>query len=148
MDMWRSTPSAGVLVEHDGLVLVVARERSGIVRWELPSGKLQMGETFEEAAAREAQEETGLAVLVRELLCTALIDDCSDSTRAVLIYFRARACEPIGGLPLPTNEPIHEVRFLDLMGVAPQLIHPVDRRVLRMWRRKPDRPHFFIHIKL
>ena len=36
--------------------------------WSLPKGKLDPGETFEEAALREVWEETGLrARLVREL---------------------------------------------------------------------------------
>ena len=50
----------------DGLVAVVHRPRYD--DWTLPKGKLDRGESFEDAALREVFEETGLRVrLVREL---------------------------------------------------------------------------------
>ena len=58
--------AAGGVVIRDGLVAVVHRPRYD--DWSLPKGKLDEGETFEEAALREVWEETGLrAALVREL---------------------------------------------------------------------------------
>ena len=51
--MWRSLPGAGVLVVKDDRVLMVWHERSGRYRWELPSGLVDAGETFEQAAKRE-----------------------------------------------------------------------------------------------
>ena len=51
---------------RDGLVALVHRPRYD--DWSLPKGKLDSGESFEEAALREIAEETGLlARLVREL---------------------------------------------------------------------------------
>ena len=58
--------AAGGVVMRDGLVAVVHRPRYD--DWSLPKGKLDPGETFERAALREVEEETGLrARLVREL---------------------------------------------------------------------------------
>lgn len=58
--------AAGGVVVRDGLVALVHRPRYD--DWSLPKGKLDSGETFEEAALREIAEETGLlARLVREL---------------------------------------------------------------------------------
>ena len=58
--------AAGGVVMRDGLVAVVHRPRYD--DWSLPKGKLDPGETFEQAALREVEEETGLrARLVREL---------------------------------------------------------------------------------
>jgi 8-oxo-dGTP pyrophosphatase MutT (NUDIX family) len=51
---------AGALVTRQNAVLLVLRERSGKVRWELPSGLLESGESFGDAAVREALEETSL----------------------------------------------------------------------------------------
>jgi 8-oxo-dGTP diphosphatase len=54
------------VVVRDGEVAVVHRPRYD--DWSLPKGKLERGETFEQAALREVEEETGLrARLVREL---------------------------------------------------------------------------------
>ena len=58
--------AAGGVVVRDGLVAVVHRPRYD--DWTLPKGKLDRGESFEDAALREVFEETGLrARLVREL---------------------------------------------------------------------------------
>ena len=61
--------AAGGVVMRDGQVAVVHRPRYD--DWTLPKGKLDSGESFEEAALREVEEETGLrGVLVRELPAT------------------------------------------------------------------------------
>ena len=51
--------AAGGVVVRDGQVLVVHRPRYD--DWSLPKGKLEDGETWEDAALREVHEETGVA---------------------------------------------------------------------------------------
>jgi 8-oxo-dGTP diphosphatase len=61
--------AAGGLVVRDGQVALVHRPRYD--DWTLPKGKLDRGESFEQAAVREVEEETGVrARLVRELPAT------------------------------------------------------------------------------
>lgn len=61
--------AAGGVVVRDGQVALVHRPRYD--DWTLPKGKLDRGESFEDAAVREVEEETGLrARLVRELPAT------------------------------------------------------------------------------
>jgi 8-oxo-dGTP diphosphatase len=50
--------AAGGVVVRDGRVLLVHRARYD--DWSLPKGKLEQGESWEEAALREVREETGL----------------------------------------------------------------------------------------
>lgn len=50
---------ATVLCVRGDRILLVARKRS---RWSLPGGRIQRGETPHEAASRELEEETTLAV--------------------------------------------------------------------------------------
>jgi 8-oxo-dGTP diphosphatase len=45
-------------VVRDGRVLLIHRERYD--DWSLPKGKLEPGESWEEAAVREVEEETGV----------------------------------------------------------------------------------------
>ena len=58
--------AAGGVVERDGRVLLVHRPRYD--DWTFPKGKLDPGESFEDAALREVEEETGVrCTLGREL---------------------------------------------------------------------------------
>jgi 8-oxo-dGTP diphosphatase len=61
--------AAGGVVLRDGRVLLVHRPRYD--DWTFPKGKLDAGESFEDAALREVEEETGVRCsLDRELPAT------------------------------------------------------------------------------
>ena len=50
---------AGVIVQdNEDRVLMIKRTDNG--KWGIPGGSLELGETFEDAAARELKEETGI----------------------------------------------------------------------------------------
>jgi 8-oxo-dGTP diphosphatase len=56
-------------VVHDGRVLLIRRGKEPLRgRWVVPGGTVELGETLEEAIVREVAEETGLAVVPREVL--------------------------------------------------------------------------------
>lgn len=62
--------AAGGVVESDGGAVVMIRRNE---RWDLPKGHREVGESFSQCAAREAEEETGVKVnAVGELLATTL----------------------------------------------------------------------------
>lgn len=64
----RPTKAVGAVIVKDGRLLLVQRSKppaAGL--WAVPGGRVEPGETLPEAAAREAQEETGLEVEVGEI---------------------------------------------------------------------------------
>jgi len=63
----------GVVLDPEGRVALVHRPRYD--DWTLPKGKLDRGESFEDAAVREVEEETGMRCrLVRELPSSEYLD--------------------------------------------------------------------------
>ena len=55
----------GAVVVQDGCVLLVRRRQPPLAgEWSLPGGAVELGETLEQAVAREMFEETGLRVRV------------------------------------------------------------------------------------
>ena len=68
--------AVGVLVRTDGAFLLTSRPEGKAYAgyWEFPGGKLEAGETIEEALRRELQEEIGIAIQNCELWKTERID--------------------------------------------------------------------------
>lgn len=61
--------AGGIVEAEDGRVVMIRRNE----RWDLPKGHREVDESFEQCAAREAEEETGAQVLaVDRLLCPTL----------------------------------------------------------------------------
>lgn len=87
-------PGVGMLIEMDGGVVLIKRgspPHKG--EWTLPSGFVEADESAEEAAIREALEETGLIVEIIEL---ANINSFPEGppVSGIMIFYRMR---PIGG---------------------------------------------------
>lgn len=60
--------AVGGVVIHEGRVLLVQRGKEpAFGRWSIPGGRVELGETLEEAVEREIREETGLVVQAGQL---------------------------------------------------------------------------------
>lgn len=87
-------PGVGMVIEMDGGVVLVQRghpPHQG--EWALPSGFVEADESAEEAAIREALEETGLKIEILELAGVNSFPE-GPPVSGIMIFFRAR---PLGG---------------------------------------------------
>ena len=90
----------GVLVVRDGKILLGERIGSlGSGTFSLPGGHLEFGEAFEQTAAREVREETGLEnITIKELLSVS--NDIAYDKHYVTLCFLAESKE---GEPYPAE---------------------------------------------
>ena len=115
--------AAGGVVTRDGLFAVVHRPKYD--DWTLPKGKLDAGETFEQAALREVEEETGLGcTLLRELPST----EYSVRDRPKIVrYWLMRVDSDPGFEP---NDEVDELRWLSAADAAALLTYDRDKEVV------------------
>ncbi len=69
----RRIPCVGAVIKDRGgrLLLIKRGHEPGAGLWSLPGGRIEPGETHQQAVTREVLEETGLRVECRRLLGTA-----------------------------------------------------------------------------
>lgn len=61
-------PVVDAIIEKNGKTILIKRNKepfSGL--WAIPGGHVELGETVEESAIREAEEETGLKIKLKEI---------------------------------------------------------------------------------
>lgn len=117
---------AAAVVVEDGKVLLVRRAvPEGRLSWQFPAGTVESGETAEQAAAREAFEETGLAL--RSV--SGLGERVHPDTGRAMIYV---ACEVIGGVAhAASREEVAEVVWCDRESLVALIPYPIYEPVRR-----------------
>lgn len=113
--------AAGGVIVRDGLLCVCHRPRYD--DWSLPKGKLDAGESFEQAALREVEEEVALRCALDDELEPARYRDRKGRAKIVR-YWRMSVVEDLGFAP---NEEVDEVRWLTPADALALLSYEHDR---------------------
>lgn len=122
--------AGGLVVDLDADVprgaLIARTDRHGRLLWSLPKGHIEAGETAEQAAVREVEEETGIAGVILAELGTIDFWFVADGRRIhkTVRHYLMRA---IGGELSDTDVEVSEVAWVPLPDIAAQLAYPDER---------------------
>jgi 8-oxo-dGTP diphosphatase len=136
---WRTFPAAGALVVRfgataaDDRLLMVQQARAGGVRWEIPGGNQEDGESFEQVAVREVAEECGLAVSVGQLVCTYLLVRTSVQRSGLGAFFVGVPLDPSAEPKTEVPDEILAATYVDPLAIPVAELGPVTRIVIERW---------------
>ncbi len=132
------TSAGGLVVDRTGpeprAALIARTGRDGRLRWCLPKGHVEIGETFEQTAEREVQEETGIRGRVVDSLGTIdfWFTHETDRIHKTVHHF---LLERVGGELSDADIEVDEVAWVPLDDVAGMLAHRDERDLIES---RPD----------
>ncbi|MBI3687190.1 MAG: NUDIX hydrolase [Actinobacteria bacterium] len=130
---WGTRVTVEALVECDDRLLMVRHVRDGVVRWEVPGGYVEAGETLEQATAREVVEETGAVVTVGALAAVRVMEAAFRSRRSLSSIFRARLRLASARLTPQVSEGVVAVDWVVPTELDVGDIHPIHRPLVTEW---------------
>mgnify|MGYP000247097182 CR=1 FL=1 len=86
--------AAAIIYNNKNEILICQRQAGGSCSelWEFPGGKVEKGESQEEAVIRELEEELSIKAVVLKKLCTI-----EDNTKDIPLIVTAYACQILEG---------------------------------------------------
>ena len=137
-------PSVFVAVRNDqGKLLLVRRCDSGT--WELPGGRVDVGESAVEAAVRETSEESGIRVRITGLVglftdpaCVVESVGGNEVRQQFVVCFHGRA---MWGRPRPDLQEISDAAWVDPADVAALPVQPAAGLLIVRALSGADGPH-------
>jgi 8-oxo-dGTP diphosphatase len=115
--------AAGGVVVRDGRVAVVHRPKYD--DWTFPKGKLDPGESFEQAALREVEEETGMRCRLGRELPSSMYTDPKGRPKVVRYWQMEAAAGEFAA-----NDEVDELRWAEQAEARELLSYDRDRDVL------------------
>lgn len=131
------TSAGGLVLDRADLAANVAligrTDRRGRLLWSLPKGHIEAGETIEQAAVREVQEETGILGTIAGKL--GVIDFWfvagGHRVHKTVHHYLMVVADPIDGLELSdADAEVTEVAWVPLAEASSQLTYGDERRLL------------------
>ena len=129
-----------------GQVLLVRRIDDG--NWELPGGRIEVGETARQAVLREVAEESGITIELTTLSGVysdpshVLVDPDGSIHQQLALCFHAVPANPDSGPPRPDGIETDAAGWCDLANIAGMTMHPAMRLRLANAVTTPHHTHY------
>lgn len=135
------TSAGGLVIDRRAddtfAVLIGRRDRRGHMRWSLPKGHVEPGESNEQAARREVREETGIEAIIVEPLGAIAFWFTQEGTRIhkTVHHF---LLEAVGGELSDSDPEVDEVAWVPVTELAQRLTYADERRLVARAGLVPD----------
>jgi ADP-ribose pyrophosphatase YjhB (NUDIX family) len=117
LDCYRNPiPTVDIIIEMDGRRIILIKRRNPPLGWAIPGGFVDYGESLEDAAIREAKEETGLDVTLVSQMHTYSKPDRDPRHHTISTVFIAKA----SGKPRAQDDAL-EIGLFDRDNLPPSL---------------------------
>jgi 8-oxo-dGTP diphosphatase len=114
----RAPIAASIIVSNGRVLMVRRRVREGELSWQFPAGEVEPGESPDDAAVREAREETGLIVRATKRIGERV----HPATGRAMVYV---ACDVTAGTPyVGDEEELAEVAWCDRATLTSYVPYP------------------------
>lgn len=120
-----------LILDGDRIVLARRGKEPSCGEWSIPGGLVHLGETLQEAVAREALEETGLEVEPQDLM--ELLERIFPDENGRIRYHYVLAdfsCKVVGG-SLKAGSDASEVTWAEASGLEDFNLAPITLKVIR-----------------
>lgn len=129
-------PTIDAIIEKDDRIVLVKRKNKPFEgRLALPGGFVELGETVERASIREAEEETGLKIKLKEILGAYSHPKRNPLLHTLAVVFVA---DPVGG-KLRAGSEVEEARWFNLNEISFKSLAFDHAKILKdyiKWKKK------------
>ena len=129
LDAQQLVASGGVIFRSTNEVPEVALISTGKI-WCLPKGTIEMGETFEKAALREVEEETGLKGEIVKKIGEISYSFFKGTRYCKTVHFYLLKC--VGGSVDVHDSEAEDVRWFHIPEALQKLAYPKERTVVEL----------------
>jgi len=125
-------PAAAVIIEKDDKIVLIKRKIAPRVGdWALPSGFIEYEEKPEDAAVREAKEETGFNIKIKKLLGIYLVKKNVPANALGPTYY----AQIVSGTAKAGSD-VGDVKFFDPAKLPKNIAFVEHKEVIEEWRRR------------
>ncbi len=120
---------AAVILEKDGSLLLARHTRHGRDYWVLPGGTVERGETLEETAVRELEEEANLKISVDKLAFVSEVIEEDGAKHIIDFFFKGSIIS--GHLAKGPGRFLSEIKFIPAPELDTIVFYPEIKKELK-----------------